>query len=366
MKVLLTADAVGGVWTHALELARALGERVHVILAVLGPLPSEQQRYDARRLENVALHEVGGRLEWMDKPWRDVERTGAWLLDLAARSGPDVVHVNGYAHAALPWGRPVLLGAHSCVLTWWAAVRGGPAPAAWNRYRDSVKAGLAAADLVVTPSRAMRQALEAEYGPLPRASVIPNGRAATGFTRGPKMPLIFSAGRLWDEAKNVAALLGAAPGLPWPVCLAGHAGSSAERLGASDNVHYLGALSPEAMAQWLARASLFAAPAIYEPFGLSILEAALSACALLLGDIASLRETWDDRALFVEPRDHASLHQALATLITSPPLQRELGMRAYRRALVLTSERMGRAYLQAYRALRADPAAHIRAVACAS
>ncbi len=32
-------------------------------------------------------------------------------------------------------------------------------------------------------------------------------------------------------------------------------------------------------------------PARYEPFGLSVLEAALSGCALVLGDIPSLRES---------------------------------------------------------------------------
>ena len=36
-------------------------------------------------------------------------------------------------------------------------------------------------------------------------------------------------------------------------------------------------------------------PARYEPFGLSILEAALSGCALVLGDLPSLRELWDRR-----------------------------------------------------------------------
>ena len=36
--VLMTADAVGGVWTYALDLCRGLGTRgVHVSLVVLGP-----------------------------------------------------------------------------------------------------------------------------------------------------------------------------------------------------------------------------------------------------------------------------------------------------------------------------------------
>jgi hypothetical protein len=46
-------------------------------------------------------------------------------------------------------------------------------------------------------------------------------------------------------------------------------------------------------------------PARYEPFGLSVLEAALSGCALVPGDIASLRGNWDGVAEFVCPDDAA-------------------------------------------------------------
>ena len=45
MKILMTADAVGGVWTYALDLAVGLAPRgVEVVLAVLGPAPSPRQR----------------------------------------------------------------------------------------------------------------------------------------------------------------------------------------------------------------------------------------------------------------------------------------------------------------------------------
>ncbi len=54
----------------------------------------------------------------------------------------------------------------------------------------------------------------------------------------------------------------------------------------------VGRLGPEEMREQYARAAIFAHPARYEPFGLSVLEAALSGCALVLGDISSLRELW--------------------------------------------------------------------------
>src|SRR5690606_2364783 len=110
MNVLMPADAVGGVWTYALELCRALSVHgVDVALATMGPEPTEPQRAQAERLTNVTLHCTSYRLEWMDDPWDDVACAGAWLLALAARERIDLVHLNGFAHAALPWRKPVIV-----------------------------------------------------------------------------------------------------------------------------------------------------------------------------------------------------------------------------------------------------------------
>ena len=78
-------------------------------------------------------------------------------------------------------------------------------------------------------------------------------------------------------------------------------------------MHCSGRLTPPQMARVVSRApSIYALPARYEPFGLSVLEAALSGCALVLGDIPSLREIWDGAALFVDPDDarRAAKHAA--------------------------------------------------------
>src|SRR3954471_9430167 len=58
MKVLMTADAVGGVWTYAIELAHALQPfGVEVVLATMGRAPSEEQRREARARGNVLIEE---------------------------------------------------------------------------------------------------------------------------------------------------------------------------------------------------------------------------------------------------------------------------------------------------------------------
>ena len=348
-KILLTADPVGGVWTYALELARALAPHsVEIALATMGGAVSAGQRAEAAGLPNVRLCESRFRLEWMDEPWADVDRAGDSLLELAARFAPDVVQLNGFCHGALPWEAPVLIVAHSCVLSWWEAVRGEEAPPRYDEYRRRVRAGLLAADGIVAPTGAMLDALEAHHGPLPAGQVIHNAREPRHFVPADKQPLIFSAGRTWDEAKNVGALDRVAPFVRWPVYIAGateHPNGSPVTL---QNASALGQLSPAAMAAQLGASAIYALPARYEPFGLSALEAGLCGCALVLGDIPSLREVWGNAALFVDPADEGALAATLNTLIDDDARRAELGQRARRRAREFSPQRMAREYLAAY------------------
>ncbi|MCW5979482.1 MAG: glycosyltransferase family 4 protein [Bryobacteraceae bacterium] len=342
--ILMTADTVGGVFTYSIELARALAERnIRVCLATMGRPLSYAQARAVRELDNVWLCESAFRLEWMDDPWEDVHAAGEWLLDLEARYAPDLVHLNGYCHASLPWRAPVVVAGHSCVLSWWWAVKGASAPAAWRRYEREVRRGLRSADLVVAPSAAMLAQLERWYGPLPRSLVIPNGRDPRRFAPGDKRRVIFTAGRLWDEAKNVQALQSIAPRLAWPVYVAGEGYRSSE-----PNLQPLGPLPERDLAQWLAIASIYALPARYEPFGLTVLEAAMSACALVLGDIPSLRENWDGCAAFVAPDDAATLEKELSFLIEDEPHRRRMQQAAFKRSLLFAPRRMANAYLAAY------------------
>src|ERR1700709_924194 len=155
-KVLMTADTVGGVWTHAIELARGLADQgVEVALATMGAPLDASQREKADRSPRLRVFESTCRVEWMEAPWRDVEKAGDWLLGLEERVRPDVVHLNGFAHGALPWSAPVVMVGHSCVLSWWQAVKGEPAPAEYSTYRHSVHLGLHGADIGVAPSRAI-------------------------------------------------------------------------------------------------------------------------------------------------------------------------------------------------------------------
>lgn len=355
MRVLMTADPVGGVWTFALELCACLArEGVSVTLATLGAPLTSLQRGAARCISGLELEESAFRLEWMPEPSADLERAGHWLLRLEHERRPDVIHLNHLGHGDLPWHAPVLVTGHSCVVSWWEAVHGTTLPAQWAAYEHRVTRSLRAADCVAAPTRAMLSALRRHYGPLPLTAVVPNGRDCAGFRQScRKEPVVLCAGRLWDAAKNARALAAVAPHLEWPVCLAGQAlspdGSQARLVGG--NLRLLGALTPRELASWYGRAAVYALPARYEPFGLTVLEAALSGCALLLGDIPSLREVWGDAAWYVPPEDHRLLRERLSQLIADRAARTELAARAAGIAARLSPESMADGYLRLYRTM---------------
>lgn len=354
----MTADATGASWTYACELIGALhAHGVSVTLATMGAPLSPAQARAAAALPNAEVFESSFRVEWMPDAWGDVDAAGDWLLALAQLVRPDVVHVSGYAHAALPFEAPVVAIAHACVCSWFRAVRGIDAGPAYREYRERARAGLLAADAVVAPTRAILranlQALHADVA----GRVIANGRSRTP-SDVPKEAFVLGAGRLWDEGKGLGDLAACARAVTWPIRVAGPtvapdgaaAGPGADGM---RGVELLGTLSPDALAIWMARAAVFALPARYEPFGLCALEAALAGCALVLGDIEPLREVWGDAAIYVRPGDVDALAFALKALARDPLRRGALAANARTRANRLTPARMATAYRALYDELAA-------------
>ncbi|RJP14333.1 MAG: glycosyltransferase [Candidatus Abyssobacteria bacterium SURF_5] len=351
----MTADTVGGVWQYSLELAEALGAHgVEVVLATMGAPLSSRQRTVIRRVPNLVISESSYKLEWMEEPWADVEMAGRWLLGLESIVQPDIIHLNSYVHAALPWQAPKLIVAHSCVYSWFAAVQGHEPPPSWERYRKSVSEGLRRADAVTAPTASMLAVLENFYGSFQSAGRIFNGRNAEAHSPAEKESFVLTAGRLWDEAKNIAALERVAQHIQWPVFAAGPAAHPDGGTASFVKLKLLGNLDGRELARWMGRAAIYALPARYEPFGLSVLEAALAGCALVLGDIPSLRELWDEAALFVPPDDDATLQEALDCLTSNTPFRNKFARRARARALQFSPEHMAREYLSLYRRMASE------------
>ncbi len=360
LRIVMTADTVGGVWVYATGLARALCAAGHrVMLVVMGPPPRSDQLAGVRDVPGLALQATDLQLEWMDPQGADVARAHRALLRLADDFKPDLVHLNSFREGSFEWPAPTVVVAHSCVRTWWRACRGGtPQEPQWRGYAENVARGLAAADAWVAPTAAFRQEIARHYSPPLEGRVVRNGldvAAAPAL----KQPIILAAGRLWDEAKNVAALVTGAHAVPWPIRLAGECrapGGAAAPI-AGDGIDYLGALPHDALLAQMRRAAIFAAPALYEPFGLTVLEAASCGCALVLSDLPSFRELWDGAAAFVDPRDPAMIAATLRTLCRDRTLRERLQRAARARARSYSGAAMRDAYQRLYRELIARPSA---------
>jgi glycosyltransferase involved in cell wall biosynthesis len=359
----MTGDTVGGVWTYSLQLIEALAPYgIECTLVAMGGEPSRDQCRAAAALPNLRLVGSDLKLEWMPDPAADLRSADKLLLEIEARFAPDVTHVNGYASAAAGFAAPVVVVAHSCVPSWWQACRQVPLPPVWDDYRRRLQRGVAAADCVVSPSRAFLHSFTDIHGPLPRSRVIHNGRDPRGYAPVAKRPFVLAAGRLWDDAKNIAAVARAAELVGCSVCVAGD-GSPAGPL--PDNLSFLGILDSAGLAARMAEAAVFAAPARYEPFGLAVLEAALSGCALVVGDIPTMRELWDGAARFVDPDDPDALAQAIGSLLADANAARSVGDRARHRALDYGAEEMARGYVTLYRELLAPARSPVAEVVAA-
>jgi glycosyltransferase involved in cell wall biosynthesis len=352
LRVLMTTDAVGGVWIYSSALARALCQRgLRVHLVTLGPKPREDQLLSVAGIAGLTVETTDLALEWIDPEASDFHRAAEQLATIEARFKPDIVHLNGYREAIATWRAPVIVVAHSCVRSWWRACRGEePTEPRWLTYIANVEAGLSAAERWVAPTRSFRDEITRLYQPSNTGSVIRNGIEGP-LPHAQKQPFILAAGRQWDEAKNLSILAGVAPSIPWPVRTNGpvdlrsdHAANAAPRkVGGSQELPH------HELLEMMGRAAIMASPAVYEPFGLTVLEAASAGCALVLSDIDTFRELWDGAALFVEGRDAAAWQVALSRLTYDDSLRTELQHKAAGRAQCYSLDATVEAYLELYR-----------------
>jgi glycogen(starch) synthase len=362
----MTADVAGGVWDHCRTLAAELvrgGDRVTVL--VLGE-PGPHHRA-AAAAAGAACEHLPVRLEWMSGASEgELHDIGAAVRERVVAVGADVLQANHYAAGVARPGVPVVLVAHSDVLSWhrWTrradaaelvALRAMP-------YARTVEEALGAADAVVAVSAAAADDLRTSYGLAREVTTIHNGWPAgppPAVSAGERGRVTLVGGRIWDEAKNLGAVAEAAAGWdPGKVLVAGETKHPDGGTASLRGLEALGFLAPERLEQELLRSRVYLAPARYEPFGLLALQAAVAGCALVLGDIPSFREVWDGVALFVRPDAPRELRQAWRQVLQDGELATERGAAARERALVrYGSAGMAAQYRQVYRSLGVGGAA---------
>ena len=327
IRVMMTVDAVGGVWRYAMILAKWLGDaKVTVTFACFGPSPSREQVAEAESLGRLVCVEQP--LDWTVEDESALETTAAAIRRLAEDDRADLLHLNQPSQAcSLDVPIPVLVVSHSCLVTWWQAMRDDPLPGHWQWHLARNRRGMLRADAVLAPTYSHAAAVARAYGPDIGPHVVYNASDLPAAS-GPKNPCVFAAARWWDEAKNASCLDAAAASAAWPVVAAGPLVGPNGQRAAMPHVDHRGELSHEAVVRLARKATVVVSPSLYEPFGLAALEGARSGAALALSDIPTYRELWGDAALYFDPTDEDALAATIDRLASDPDLRREMMERA--------------------------------------
>ena len=249
-------------------------------------------------------------------------------------------------------------------------------PRRWRAvYRLGLRAAVRRADAIITPSRNTAEDLLSHTRADPtRVHVIPQASGLESSPDDPEplldrlnlpRPYVLYVGTL-EPRKNLVRLLRAyrrvaATGVPHALVLAGPRGWSEDTLVRESSlpgpgrVVLAGALSPSELDAIYRKAALFVYPALYEGFGLPVLEAMTRGVPTICSNTSSLPEVAGDAAVGVNPSSVGEIAEAIQRVLTDPVLADSLSAAGRERGLLFSWEQTARLTLQAYeKALEAN------------
>jgi glycosyltransferase involved in cell wall biosynthesis len=224
------------------------------------------------------------------------------------------------------------------------------APEFRARFTEQARDAAQRADLIVAVSEFTKaQVLDLLKVPESRVRVVHHGvhlpaRLQPGIARE---KVILNVGTI-QERKNIRRLVEAFETLQpdWMLALAGSFGYGSERImecieksPARDRIVVLGYVSPMALEEWYARASIFAFPSLDEGFGIPVLEAMAAGIPVLTSLRSAMPEVAGNGALLVNPEDTEELAAALQRLTEDSALRQELIRRGFEHCSAFTWER---------------------------
>jgi glycosyltransferase involved in cell wall biosynthesis len=208
------------------------------------------------------------------------------------------------------------------------------------------------ARLTISISKATSEELETFYGlNSNRIRVIPNGIDLSEFDNvnsyevrralGSEPVILYVGG--YSLRKGLLNLLKALESLKersWRLVLVGGGPQSSkvffysliEKYGLRNRIMRVVNLPREQLLATFAAADIYVHPALYEPQGISVLEAMASGKAIIAGRTGGIPETLSDSGLIVDPEDYRAIARSIALILDDAQLRNALGRKAKMRA----------------------------------
>ena len=229
-----------------------------------------------------------------------------------------------------------------------------------RRFAEQARDAAGRSDRIIAVSQfTARQVIEILGVEEARVRVVHHGVRVTKQAPVAREKIVLHVGAI-QHRKNIARLVDAFEAVDgdWRLVLAGSAGYGAEEIDAKigaarsrERIRLTGYVAPAELAQWYARATIFAFPSLDEGFGMPVLEAMAAGVPVIAGNRSALPEVAGDAAWLVDPEDTDELAGALGALTQDPERRADLSRRGIERAAKFTWAEAVEKTWQVYREL---------------
>ena len=214
-----------------------------------------------------------------------------------------------------------------------------------ERFASQARHAAAEADRIIAVSEFTARQVETLLGVGPeRIRVVHHGVRRLPVYRLAREKVILSVGAI-QARKNIGRLVSAFEAVPknWRLVLAGSRGFGSEEILRSigkspgrDRILITGYIPPDELAQWYARASVFAFPSLDEGFGMPVLEAMTAGVPVVSSNRSALKEVCGDAALLASPEDTEEIADFLKRITSDDDLRASLTAKGRVRAAQFT------------------------------
>lgn len=346
LKILMITDTSSSVWRYVMSLCKALEPyKVEIHLVNLGDNLSEEQKMQMEDVSCLHLYNCSSKFGRRDVFESDFNIVKNEFDSLYNEIAPDIVHNNTDYRITYNLECPVI-----SVFNFNSDnnLENSKDQESFDNYLD-MDEEIKSSNVIIAPSYSSLEHVKTKI-PI---EVVYGGLDGVSDYSLEKEYIVLSAGGFWDNGKSIMLLSAIAKKIEWPLCIAEESKKIAEQQRAKqyENVFILERLPQAKLQHYMDRSSIFIMPSKYEKFGLTVLIAAKSSCALILPDTSFYREIWGDSALYFTSYDEEQAYFICQLLISDERLRNEMAKSAFERSRKFTAERMAGEYFNLYETL---------------